>query len=79
MKFFSATEAERQFSQILREVRAGETVVVTIRGKPVAMIQPTDRAALDREAARTALLKRLDSQPAQNIPITWTRDDLYDD
>ena len=79
MKFFSAAEANRQFSKILRDVRAGETVVVTVRGEPVAMIQPTDRADLEREAARAALFDHLRSQPVQNIPITWTRADLYDD
>jgi prevent-host-death family protein len=79
MKFFPAAEANRQFSKILREVRGGETVVITVRGKPVAMIQPTDRSTVEREVARAAMLKRLDSQPAQHIPITWTRGDLYDD
>ena len=79
MKFFAAAEVNRQFSKILREVCGGETVVVTVRGEPVAMIQPTDRAALEREAARAALFERLRSQPVQNIPITWTRGDLYDD
>jgi prevent-host-death family protein len=79
MKFVSAAEANRSFSKILREVGAGETVVVTFRGEPVAMIQPTDRATVNREAAQAALLAHLDSQPVQNIPITWTRGDLYDD
>lgn len=79
MKTVSAAEANRQFSRILREVSAGETVTVTSRGKPVAQIMPFDNQALTREEAKKALFARLDSQPALNIPITWTRDDLYDD
>jgi prevent-host-death family protein len=42
MKTVSAAEANRQFSRILREVRAGETVLVTSRGEPVAKIVPAN-------------------------------------
>jgi prevent-host-death family protein len=79
MKTVSAAEANRQFSKILREVGAGETVIVTSRGKPVAQIQPPDRILADREAAKQELLEYLRSQPTRNLNITWTRDELYDD
>jgi prevent-host-death family protein len=79
MRFVSAAEANRQFSKILREVREGETVVVTSHGEPVARIVPAERDLAEREAAKQALLKRLRSQPAQNLGVTWTRDELYDD
>lgn len=78
MKTVSAADANRHFSKLLREVRAGETVLVTSRGEPVATIQPASDLAR-REAAKQKLLKRLDAQPAQNLGITWTRDELYDD
>jgi prevent-host-death family protein len=75
MKTVSATEAKRSFANILREVRGGETVLITLRGQPIATIAPPTK----REIAWHAQLERLDGRPAQNIPITWTRDDLYDD
>jgi prevent-host-death family protein len=82
MRTVSAADANRHFSRILREVKAGETVVVTSRGAPVARIEPAEPADLEearKDAAWIALLDRLDSQPSLDIPITWTRDDIYDD
>ncbi|MGH6912754.1 MAG: type II toxin-antitoxin system Phd/YefM family antitoxin, partial [Geminicoccales bacterium] len=40
MKTVSAREANQQFSRLLGEVAAGEEVVITHRGKPVATILP---------------------------------------
>lgn len=37
---YSTYEAKARFSEVLRQVRAGETVTVTYRGEPVAEIQP---------------------------------------
>ena len=39
-KAISAAEANRRFSQLLREVREGHSFIVTSRGKPVAKITP---------------------------------------
>ena len=79
MKIVSAAEANRHFSKILRDVRAGETVIVTSRGEPVAQIQPPSRTPAEQEAAKQELLEYLRAQPTQNLGITWTRDELYDD
>lgn len=79
MKFFSAAEANRQFSKILREVRQGETIVVTSHGEPVAKIVPAERDLAEREAAKQALLEHLRAQPVQNLGISWTRDELYEE
>ena len=79
MKTVSAAEANRHFSKILREVRAGETVLVTSHGEPVATIGPANLEAHEREAAKQRLLEHLRAQPTLNIPITWSRDDIYDD
>ena len=37
---YSTYEAKARFSEVLRQVRSGETVTVTYRGKPVAEIRP---------------------------------------
>lgn len=37
----SATEADRNFSKVLRDVEGGERVTITKDGKPVAVLSPT--------------------------------------
>ncbi len=76
-----ASDANRQFSQILQRVGKGESFVITSHGKPIAEIKPIDASDADKERRKAALqrlLKRLDSQPVVNIG-KWTRDELYDD
>jgi prevent-host-death family protein len=76
-KTISAAEANRSFSRLLRDVRAGHSYVVTSHGMPVARLSPvtSDRG---RAAAKQALLERLSKQPAVHIE-RWTRDELYED
>ena len=79
MKTISASEANRQFSAVLRRVTQGERITVTSRGKAVATIEPIRRRA---EAARAgAARRRLFERLAQVSAVGsrhWTRDDLYD-
>lgn len=74
----SASEANRSFSRILRQVAQGQRFTVHTHGRPVATIAPADTAAPSRAAARQALLMRLASQPASGEPRTWRREELYD-
>lgn len=76
-KTISAADANRKFSQVLREVREGRSFVVTSHGRPVARIEPVDSNTQKREAAKAALLKRLRRQPIVDIG-PWTREELYD-
>jgi prevent-host-death family protein len=78
MKFFSAAEANREFSKILREVRGGETIVVTSHGEPVAKIVPAGRDIAEREEAMTRLFARLDAQPVLDLPRIG-RDEMHDE
>jgi prevent-host-death family protein len=74
----STSDANRRFSELLRTVKKGRSVVVTSHGKPVAKISPVvedDRAA---EGARSALFARLRRERVVNAG-RWTRDELYDD
>lgn len=77
-KHIGAAEANRQFSELLRQVGEGETFVITSHGKPVAEIRPLSGVSPERLAARKRLFERLESQPVVNIG-KWTRDELYDD
>lgn len=81
MKTISAADANRQFSRVLRDVRAGETITVTSRGQPVARIvpvEPTDLAKAEREEAWRDLLEHLRSRPILNLG-RFNRDELYED
>jgi prevent-host-death family protein len=42
-------QLKNQLSQYLKRVRAGERVVVTERGKPVAIISPPPNSQADRQ------------------------------
>jgi len=74
----SAADANRRFSELLRTVRDGRTVLVTSHGKPVARIVPVTEHDRTSEGARAALLDRLRAEPVTNIG-RWTRDELYED
>jgi prevent-host-death family protein len=77
MKTIAASEANRHFSAVLREVAQGEQVVVLARGKPVAKIVPVEGSESAREDARVALLARLGSQSPTGRR-EWSREELYD-
>ncbi|WP_083463564.1 type II toxin-antitoxin system prevent-host-death family antitoxin [Prosthecomicrobium hirschii] len=81
MKTISAADANRHFSKLMRDVAEGDAVIVTSHGRPVAKIVPLteeDRERDEQVAAGRRLLERLEAQPVLG-PLTWTRDELYDD
>ena len=43
-------DANQNFSKAIKAVKAGEVVVLTERGKPIATIQPYRKATTDEEA-----------------------------
>jgi prevent-host-death family protein len=73
----SAAEANRKFSQLLRNVREGRSYIVTAHGRPVARIAPVEAHEV-AAGALGALLARLRAQPIQDIG-RWTREELYED
>lgn len=78
MKTVTASEANRQFSALLRDVAEGHRVLVTSRGKPVATIEPVrPRSRSGVSAAKRRLLEHLDAMPVLG-KRGWTRDELYD-
>jgi prevent-host-death family protein len=77
MKTVSASEANRHFSQVLRQATLGETIVITSRGKAVATLGPARQPQQDRQAAKEALFARLREQQASG-KRNWTRDELYE-
>jgi prevent-host-death family protein len=80
MRSVSAAEANRSFSKLLGAVKAGETVIVTSHGQPVAKLVPyaDDAERQRREEARREMQARWAAQAPMDIE-PWTRDELYDD
>ena len=76
-KAVSAADANRKFSQILRDVREGQSYVVTSHGKAVARIAPLKEPSREGAKARSSLLARLRSERVVKIG-RWTRDELYE-
>jgi prevent-host-death family protein len=78
-KIVTASEANRSFSKLLKDVRKGHQVDVTSHGEVVARVVPvmTAEEKARRDKARTALLRRLKKQPALNSG-PWSRDEGYE-
>ena len=74
----SASEANRSFSALLRQVAQGQSFTVHSHGRPVANLMPASESGPRNAAARRALLARLAAQPASGEARSWQRDDLYD-
>ena len=82
----TATEANRNFSQLFRRAKGGETIVITDHGEDAVVIGPVVRPsdaevaelAAAKEEARKHFIDRLRNQPALNL-VMWTRDELYDE
>ena len=76
MKTISASQANRHFSALLRDVSQGEQVVILSRGKSVATMRAVS-AGQGHLVARGALSQRLQTQTPQNLPHWTTREELY--
>ena len=77
MRTITASDANRNFSGLLRDVASGESVLIVSRGTPVAKISPVDTKE-GRIAAKDSLLFRLSGQDAIG-QRDWSRNDLYDE
>ena len=55
---YSASEARTRFSEVMRRVRNGDTVVVNYRGEPVAEIRPLEKRAQTLEKRPRELERR---------------------
>lgn len=78
MKTITAANANRGFSNLLREVSRGEEITILSRGTPVAKITSVASEALQKKAMKNLLLSRLKAQEVTGTR-NWTRDELYND
>ena len=77
-KLVSAAEANRRFSELLRTVKKGRSVIITSHGNPVAKISPAAEDERVAAGARSALFARLRTERAVKVGRS-KRDELYDD
>ena len=78
MKTITAANANRSFSNLLREVSKGEEITILSRGTPVARITSINSEAVKKNGMKNVLLSRLKSQAIAGSR-NWTRDELYND
>jgi prevent-host-death family protein len=79
MKTVSAREANQQFSRLLGEVAAGEEVVITRRGEPVATLTPYRGRPMTPE--RKATIERMMAHAREGVHlggIRATRDEMHE-
>ena len=80
MKQVTAREANQHFARILSAVEAGEQVVISKRGKPVAVMSPYKRAQDAAHQAAVARLRAILNEPVRlGAPFrTFTRDEMHE-
>jgi prevent-host-death family protein len=75
-RIITASEANRDFSKMLREVGSGASYTISVHGKPVADLVPrVDKKKMEK--AKEMLLKHLRSQKPMNSG-PWSRDEAYE-
>lgn len=80
MRHVTAREANQHFAKILSAVEGGEEVVISKRGKPVAVMSPY-KPALDAEhRAAVEHLKAVMNEPVKlGAPFRiFTRDEMHE-
>ena len=78
MRSISAREANQFFSRVLGEAERGDTVVITRRGKPVAVLAPyASQLSQERERA----IERLVELMRTGLPLggrRFSRDEMHE-
>ena len=80
MRTVSLMVANQQFSRLIREVEAGEDIVITRRGRPIARLVPhrADKTADPEWVAAYERMMELLEEGASLGGLRVRRDELYD-
>ena len=81
MKQMTPTEAQRHFSKLLAAVTAGDRIVITKRGRPVAIVSPhpVEPTAAERETAVANMIAVMDEPVIlQGKFRTFSRDEMHE-
>jgi prevent-host-death family protein len=80
MKQVSARDANQRFAEMLATVEAGERVVITKRGRPVAVVSPY---AIEVTPERQAAIDRMIASMDEPVVLkggfrTFSRDEMHE-
>ncbi|MCC2665347.1 MAG: type toxin-antitoxin system prevent-host-death family antitoxin [Geminicoccaceae bacterium] len=79
MRTVSAREANQQFARILGQASAGEEIVITRRGKPVAVLAPYRRQTLmPEQKAAIARAVEMMRRGLVHDGRRFTRDEMHE-
>jgi prevent-host-death family protein len=80
MRHVTAREANQRFARLLSSVEDGEQVVITKRGKPVAVVSPCRPDLSEERKAAIEHLRKVMSEPVKlRGPFrTFTRDEMHE-
>lgn len=81
MEAITDRDAPRQFPELLDRAQAGEEVVITRGGVPIAKLVPVQQMGEEAERRRriAELMRHLEEGALRGgIVADWTRDELYD-
>jgi prevent-host-death family protein len=77
------SEAKAHLADLVRRAEAGDEVVLTRHGRPVARLEPVQRARVQTPAERRALLEKLRAIAADKMTegpdAARSQDFLYDE
>ena len=79
MRFVSAREANQSFSSCLGAAEAGEEIVITRRGRPVAILTPypAHTTEAERAAAMEHAISLMREAPRLGTARRFTRDEMH--
>jgi len=80
MRHVTAREANQRFARLLSSVEGGEQVVITKRGRPVAVVSPyRPDLSEERKAAIERMIASMDEPVELGAPFrTFTRDEMHE-
>ena len=80
MRYVTAREANQRFARLLSSVEGGEQVVITKRGRPVAVVSPyRPDLSEERKAAIERMIASMDEPVELGAPFrTFTRDEMHE-
>ncbi len=80
MRHVTAREANQRFARLLSSVEDGEQVVITKRGRPVAVVSPyRPDLSEERKAAIERMIASMDEPVELGAPFrTFTRDEMHE-
>jgi prevent-host-death family protein len=77
-KTMTVTDANREFSKLIKAVKKGDSFILTSHGEAVDKITPIERDTEEAERKKAEFIEYLRAKPARNIG-RWTRDELHED